>query len=568
MSFARMIPRRLAVLILLFACLVQVAIAAGSAPRLVVVIVVDGLPQEQVMKYRDQYAAGGFNLFLQRGAWFGNAQHAHAVTLTAPGHAAVLTGAYPYQSGIIANEWFDPKTQSAVYCTGDPTHSYIGEETKKLDGTSPANLRVSTLGDELRYSNGGQSKVLTVSGKDRGAILLAGKTGAAYMYMDKTGRFASTTYYMKEHPQWRERYYGGRPQDRWFGKSWTLALPEQAYARSIADGQPWFPNYRGMGNRIPFPLGGKGDKPDAAYYGTVMGTPYGDELTLDFARAAIEGENLGRNPVGVPDLLGVSLSTHDYINHSFGPESRESQDHMLHLDRSLAGFFRYLDKRFGPDNVLIALTADHGFLNVPEYSAAQGLPGMRIDSRKLMTDLNEQLAARFGPGTYATQFSYPTIHLDYKLIDANSLDRAEVESAAARILTGHPAIAAVYTRTQLESGALDGGRVAKLVQRAWHRQVSGDLYVVQKPYAMFGSNVATHGSPYTYDTNVPLMLFGTRWIRPGPSASYAEVVDLAPTLAYLLETRIPSASEGRVLAEILRTGAPVTTTPQTAKSAR
>ena len=558
-----MIPR--AVLVLLFACLVQAAIAAGNSPKLVVVIVVDGLPQEQVLKYRDQYGAGGFNLLFQRGAWFGNAHHAHAVTLTAPGHAAVLSGTYPYQSGIIANEWIDRNTQAPVYCTGDPAHTYIGEETKKLDGTSPANLRVTTLGDELRYRNGGQSRVFAVSGKDRGAILLAGKTGTAYMYMDKTGRFASTTYYMKEHPQWRERYYAGRPQDRWLGKSWTLALPEPAYSRSIADGQKWFPNYRGMGNRIPMTLGGK---PDAAYYGAIMGTPYGDELTLEFARAAIEGENLGRNPAGVPDLLGVSLSTHDYINHGFGPESRESQDHMLHLDRSLAGFFRYLDKRIGLDNVLVALTADHGFLNVPEYSQSRGLPGLRVDSGKLMSDLNERLAARFGPGTYATHLSYPTIHLDYKLIDGNSLDRAEVESAAARVLAENPAIAAVYTRTQLENGALPGGRVATLVQRAWHRQLSGDLYVVQRPYAMFGSNVATHGSPYAYDTNVPLMLFGPRWIRPGPSANYPEVVDLAPTLAYLLETRVPSASEGRILAEVLRTGTAVIATPQAAKPAR
>jgi hypothetical protein len=371
---------------------------------------------------------------------------------------------------------------------------------------------------------------------------------------------------MKEHPQWRERYYAGKPQDRWFGKSWTLALPEQAYARSIADGQPWFPNYRGMGNHFPFALGDGGAKPDAAYYGTVMGTPYGDELTLDFARAAIEGENLGRNPAGVPDLLGVSLSTHDYVNHSFGPESRESQDHMLHLDRSLADFFRYLDKRFGLDKVLIALTADHGFLNVPEYSTTQGLPGARIDSRKLMADLNEQLAARFGPGTYAAQFSYPTLYLDTRLTDATSPERAKVESAAARILMEHPAIAAVYTRAQLENGTLPGGRVAMLVQRAWHRQLSGDLYVVQRPYAMFGGNVATHGSPYAYDTNVPLMLFGTRWIRPGRSPGYAEVVDLAPTLAYLLETRPPSASEGRVLGEILRVDPPAATSSAGAKS--
>jgi predicted AlkP superfamily pyrophosphatase or phosphodiesterase len=545
-----MAPRRFAALLLLFACVFGRALAAADSPGLIVVIVIDGLPQEQVLKYRDLYGPGGFNLLLNQGAWFGNAHQAHAVTLTAPGHTAVLTGAYPYQSGIIANEWTDPGTLEETYCTGDPAHAYIGEATKKLDGTSPANLRVSTLGDELRYANGGQSKVLTVSGKDRGAILLAGKTGTAYMYMDKSGRFASSTYYMKEHPRWWESFYASHPQDRWLGQSWTLALPEAAYARSIADGQAWFPNYRGMGKRLPFALPGAAGKPDAAYYGRLMGTPYGDLATLEFARAAIEGENLGRNAPGVPDLLGISLSTHDYVNHGFGPESRESQDHMLHLDRALASFFRYLATRFGPDKVLIALTADHGFLNVPEFASSRGFPGMRIDSKKLLADLNEKLAARFGAGTYALAVSYPTIVLDRKLIGEKSLDAAAVESAAARIVTAYPGIAAVYTRSQLEGGSLSG-RLGTLVQRAWHRQLSGDLYVVQRPYAMFGSNVATHGSPYAYDTNVPLMLYGAPWIKSGSYGSYTEVVDLAPTLAFLLGTRPPSASEGRVLTEVL-----------------
>jgi len=543
--------RRFVALLLLLACLGH-AQAATNPPRLIVVIVIDGLPQEQVLKYRDQYVSGGLNLLLRKGAWFGNAHQAHAVTLTAPGHTAVLTGAYPYQSGIIANEWTDPSTLEDTYCTGDPAHKYIGEETKKLDGTSPANLRVSTLGDELRYANGGQSKVLTVSGKDRGAILLAGKTGTAYMYMDKSGRFASTTYYMKEHPRWWESYYAKRPQDRWLGKSWAPALAESAYARSIADGQPWFPNYRGMGNHLPFVLPG-GDGKSAAYYGALMGTPYGDLATLDFARAAIEGENLGRN--AGPDLLGISLSTHDYVNHSFGPESRESQDHLLHLDRALASFFDYLAARFGPDKLLIALTADHGFLNVPEYASSRGFPGVRIDSKKLVAELNEQLAARFGEGTYALGVSYPTIILDRNLIAEKSLDAAQVESAAARIVTGYPGIAAVYTRTQLEAGALSG-RLGTLVQRAWNRQLSGDLYVVQRPYAMFGANVATHGSPYAYDTNVPLMLYGAPWIKSGAYGSYTEVVDLAPTLAFLLGTRPPSGSEGRVLTEVLAATAP------------
>ena len=544
--------RPLAALLLLCACLGQ-AQAAGSPPKLVVVIVIDGLPQEQVLKYRDQYGPGGFKLLLQRGASFSNAHQAHAVTQTAPGHTAVLTGAYPYQSGIIANEWIDRKTLAPVYCAGDPAHAYIGEETRKLDGTSPANLRVSTLGDELRYSNGDRSKVLAVSGKDRGAIFLAGWTGIAYMYMDRSGRFASSTYYMKEHPRWWERFYARRPQDRWFKRSWTLALPETAYERSIADGQTWFPDYDDMGNRFPFTLGSRSEKPDRSYYRALIGSPYGDELTLEFARAAVEGEGLGRNPAGVPDLLGVSLSTHDYVNHAFGPESRESHDHMLQLDHALAGFFAYLAKRIGTDRVLIALTADHGFLNVPEYSVSRGLPGMRIDPRKMMAELNERLAAQYGPGAYAARFSEPAVYFDSKLIDAKSLDHAAVESAAARMLVDFPGIAAVFTRTQLESGALPRGRVATLVQRSWHRERSGDLYVVQRSHAIFAVGTGTtHGTPYAYDTHVPLMLYGSPWIRPGSYAGYAEVVDLAPTLSFLLGTRPPSASEGRVLTEILR----------------
>ena len=182
------------------------------------------------------------------------------------------------------------------------------------------------------------------------------------MYMDKSGRFASSTYYMKAHPEWHDKYYAGKPQDKWAGQAWTPLLAEAAYARSIPEGQPWHPrNFIGGTARFPFRLPGL-EKPEA-YYAALIRTPFGDEATLDFARAAVEGENLGRNPAGVTDLLGVSLSTHDYVNHGYGPESRVSQDHLLRVDRALAAFFEYLDGRIGPDKYVVALTADHGFMN-------------------------------------------------------------------------------------------------------------------------------------------------------------------------------------------------------------
>jgi predicted AlkP superfamily pyrophosphatase or phosphodiesterase len=539
-------PNRL--LALLFALLFAIS-AQAAAPALVVVIAIDGLPQEQLVKYRDLYGAGGFRRLLEDGAWYGNANHMHAATLTAPGHAAMLTGSYPYRNGIIANEWIDRKTFEPTYNTGDPAHSYLGHETKKLDGTSPMRLRASTVGDELKYANNGQSKVIAISGKDRGAILLAGKRGTAYMYMVQSGMFASSTYYMKEHPAWHAAYYAKKPQDRWMGESWALLLPEPAYARSQAEGQAWQRPYVGGARGFPFPL----PKDPKAYYPQLIRTPFGDEATLDFARAAIEGENLGSNPAGVPDLLGVSLSTHDYVNHGFGPESRVSQDHLLRVDRALAAFFDYLDRRIGLDKVLIALTADHGFMNAPEYSVAGGLAGARLNGPKLMGELNAALQARFGvKGNLVPRFGFPAIPLDGELIAANFLNRAEVEAHAARVLLDMPGIAAVYTRTQLESGVLPPIPLSAQVVRAWNRDVSGDLYVVQQPFALFGGLVVTHGSPYGYDTNVPLVFHGRSWIKPGKYPQAAAVADIAPTLAYLLDIRPPSASEGRVLEEILR----------------
>jgi len=538
-------PFRLAVLL---TCLLLAVSARAAAPALVVVLVVDGLPQEQLVKYRDLYGAGGFQRLLKEGAWFGNAHHMHAVTLTAPGHATMLTGSYPYRNGIIANDWTDRTTFEQVYNTGDAEHKYIGDETKRLDGTSPARLRATTVGDELRYANNGQSKVIAISGKDRGAILLAGKRGTAYMYMDKSGRFASSTYYMKAHPAWHDAYYAKKPQDKWKGRPWTLLLPDAAYAHSIPEGQPWQRAFVGGSNTFPFTL----PQEDAAYYAQLTRTPFGDEATLEFARAAIEGENLGRNPAGVPDILGISLSTHDYVNHGFGPESRVSQDHVLRLDRALAAFFAYLDKRIGTDKVLVTLSADHGFMNAPEFSAAQGLGAARLSGPKLLEGLNDALAQRFSVKNLAPRFSYPAIVLDQQAIASNSLNRAEVEAVAARFIAGLPGIAQVFTRTQLESGELPDTPLRAQVLKAWNRDVSGDLYLVQQPFTMFGSLVVTHGSPYTYDTNVPLIIYGKRWIKPGKYPRLAAVADLAPTLSYLLEIRPPSASEGRVLEEILR----------------
>jgi predicted AlkP superfamily pyrophosphatase or phosphodiesterase len=546
--------KKLSLSIFAAAAMASALCQAAGQPKLVVVLVVDGLPNEQVLRYRDQFGKGGFRRLLDQGAWFSNAHQAHGITVTAVGHAAVLSGAYPYQHGVVGNNWIDPVTHATTYCTEDTAYTYLGEETRPSDGTSPSRLRVSTLGDELRYASGDRAKVVTVSGKDRGAILLAGKTGTAYMYMDKSGNFASSSYYMQAHPAWVQRFQAARPQDRYYGKSWTPLLPAAAYAGD-AEEPPASAN--GGRNRFPFSYYSESGALDASYYARLRVGPYLDELTLEFARAAVEGENLGRNPAGVPDVLGVSLSSHDYVNHAFGPESKMSHDHLQRLDRMLAGFFGYLEQRVGMDNVMVVLTADHGFPNVPAFAQAHHHDAGRINGDKLVSALEQHLAVKFSvPGLVlgtASPNVLPNIYLDHELVAKNGLKSADVEQAASQFLLLQPGVNEVYMRSQFEAGAATPTRIATLMRRAWNRQVSGDLMVVNKPNWFPGSGSGTsHGSPYSYDTNVPLMIMGKRWVRPGAYGQYAEVVDIAPTLAHLLRVRPPSGAEGRVLTETLR----------------
>jgi len=525
------------------------AAASVKPPKLVVVMVIDGLPAEQVQRYRDQFGPGGLRRLLEHGASFTDAHQAHGITVTAVGHTAVLTGAYPYRHGIIGNNWIAADGKQ-VYCTEDSRYHYIGEETDEHDGTSPANLRVDTLGDQLRYVSGNRSKVVTVSGKDRGAILLAGKTGTAYMYMDKTGDFASSTYYMDTHPAWVERFRAAKPQDRYYAKSWKPLLDETAYA----DDAPYPEATTANPNRFPFTFYSESGAPAADYYGRLKTSPAIDELTLDFAEAAVDGERLGSNPTGATDLLGVSLSGHDYVNHAYGPESRMSHDHLQRIDRRIARFFAFLDQRVGLDNVLVVLTADHGFANTAEFARAQHADALRVNPKTLLEKLNGALAARFGVDKLVRTSLLPEVYLDGAAIERRGLARADVENAASRFLLAQPGIAEVFTRTQLEQGVAAQSRLGTLMQRAWNRTLSGDLLLVTTPYTIFssGTSGASHGTPWQYDTSVPLLFMGRRWIRPGEQAGHAEVVDIAPTLAQILRVRRPAGAEGRVLAEALR----------------
>jgi predicted AlkP superfamily pyrophosphatase or phosphodiesterase len=536
-------------------CHAQTGGAPGGKPppKLVLFMVVDGFPQEQLIKYYDQYGERGFKLFLDKGAWYGNNHYSHATTYTSVGHATLLSCAHPYKHGVIGNDWIDKKTGARIYSTEDTRHKYLDEATPRHSGTSPFNIKVTAVGDELLYAND-KSKVIAVSGKDRSAIGLAGQFGTAYMHSTATGRFITSDYYMEDYPAWWKTFYEGKPQDKYFGRSWDPLMPEDAYARSTSDDRPWTTRYKGLGSRFPHPTAGGASKPDKAYYDAMMWSPFGDLLTLDFVKAAVEGENLGNNPAGVPDILAISWTSHDYVNHLFGPESRQSHDQTVRLDQVFAELFDFIDQRIGLHNVLITLSADHGFMNIPEYSASRRLDAGRIDPDKMIEGVNAALSAKFGEGKYITAWWNPNLYVDYQLVEARQLNRAEVENAAQAFLRSYPGVEAVFTRTQLETGQLPNTKLARQVTLSWHQQISGDIVVMNKPnWYLFGkptTYASTHGSPWSYDTNVPLAMYGPNWIKPGKYGD-SEVVDLARTIAFILNVRPPNGCEGRVLSEIL-----------------
>lgn len=518
---------------------------APPRPRLVVFLVVDGLPQRQVVDYRDQLAPDGFRRFLDRGAWFTDAHYGHAFTVTAAGHATMLTGAYPHRTGIIGNDWRDRASGALIYCTGDDAYVYLENKTPPESGTSPRNLLVETVGDVLRHAHPA-ARVIGISGKDRGAILPAGKTGTAYMYMAESGSFASSTFYMKEHPAWVKAFNAAKPADRFFKASWTPLLADAAYARSIPDGQPWY----NPGGKLPMVLGEGSDKPGPAFYASLLASPFADQLTLDFARAAIAGEGLGQD--NVTDILSISLSSHDYINHAWSAESRLSHDHLLQLDRMLQAFFADLDRIVGADNYIAVLTADHGFMPAPEYSKTLGRDAGRVNLPQAMARLNDGLAAKFGAGRWARLYSAAAVMFDDALIAKNTVDRRALEQEARRLLEAEPGVAAAFTRGDIEGSNLPVNTpYLAQVRKTWHHERSADVQVVLKPWWLAESRrtyATTHGSAQAYDTNVPILFWGPRWFGAGRNDKRVEVVDIAPTLARLLEISAPAASEGRLLA--------------------
>ncbi len=544
---------------LLVLALAVPAPAASSAPRLVLQITVDQLRGDLPGRYTDRLTEGGFRYLMEKGTWYINAHYQHANTETAVGHATLATGADPSRHGIVANDWIDQKTGAFVYNTEDDRHHIIGREPKAHEGVSPRNLAASTFGDELVVHNGGRSRVFSVSVKDRGAILPGGHAGKAFWFSKSSGHFVTSTYYYDDYPVWVKHWNAGKPADAFKRKSWELLNDRATYVHGQMDDRPYEADLKPLGRIFPHPLGG-----DTKYFYLLLTlTPVGDMLTLDFAKALVENEKLGQNDKGAPDYLQISFSSTDYIGHLFGPSSLETEDNILRLDRTLADLFQFIDEKVGLDKTLIVLSSDHGAPEAPEYMGALGLSTGRFafDWFKTEGPLTEALQKKFGRDDLISGHSHPYLYLNLDAISSGGLDLAKVERFVADELMKIPGIAYALTRGDLLAGRITESPVQNQIRRSFHPTRSGNIHMVPEQYWFLhsteeaekmgiGSIAAIHGSPWAYDTYVPIFFAGSG-VPARIIGRRVAPTDIAATLAAYLGVKPPSGSVGAVLTEVL-----------------
>jgi len=528
--------------------------------RLVLQITVDGLRRDLLDRYRQRFSQGGFRYLLESGTFFTNAHYQHANTETIVGHVTLATGTFPSVHGMTGNVWYDNERGELGYNIEDPNSPLlptreIAVEGEQVDpaqklartkGRSPVSILAETFSDRLKASYGGRSKVFAVSAKDRGAVSMAGHTGKAFWYSTDNGDFVSSTYYYDQYPDWVTDWNKQRQVELLGGQQWRLLNDLPTYLLGHQDDRPYETDLRGYGRVFPHQFAEKGSP---LLPTQVIVSPHGDQLTLDFAKLLLRSEGLGSD--SIPDYLGISFSGLDAVNHFFGPSSLENEDMVLQLDRTLGDLFAFIDETVGLDQTLIVLSADHGIAEMPEYMTELGFPAGRLYPDLIIAAANEIGKQRFDIEDIVRFYYRPYLYLDTGKIESAGLEADQIRTEIAAALTTGPGIALAIARDELNGP--QATLLKQQIQRNYHAERSGDIYVVQDLYWFNfdrGPVAAMHGSPWRYDTHVPIIFAGAG--IPGRVVHrLVHPVDVAPTLSALLGMTAPGAAKGTILVEAL-----------------
>lgn len=517
-------------------------------PKLVVSIVVDQMRFDNLEKYNEGYSNNGFNRLIREGFNLKNNHINYVPTVTGPGHSSISTGSTPKTHGIVGNNWFDKKTQKDVYCTKDLNYENLGGNAYSAK-MSPNNLLVNTLGDLNRIENDMNSKTISIAIKDRGSILMGGrKANAAYWFYGKDkGEWVSSKYYMEELPEWVDNFNNSGIVSTYI-REWNTLYNINSYKESRSDDNNFEKSFKGDPS-VTFPYDINKLKHLNDGYDMLKETPFGNNLTTDFAIEAISNEKLGKDQF--TDVLTISYSSTDYIGHNFGVDAKETQDAYLRLDLEIERLLYFLDSYVGENEYTLFLTADHGASKIPAYLNSIGIKSQNIEEGTVKNILKDVLFKSYGSNQLISKVMNSQIYLNNEIINSLNLSFNSIEKTIINTLNQLKYIDKSYTSEDIINGNFDSG-YDLLIQNGYNVLRSGDIiFKLKENVISYGNKGTTHGSGYTYDTHVPLIFFGKKIVQ-GESNVKTKITDIAPTIAKLLGLKQMSDSTGEVLGFVIK----------------
>lgn len=513
--------------------------AAIERPKLVVGIVVDQMRWDYLYRYQKRYTDGGFKRLLGEGFSCENTMIPYVPSVTAIGHTCIYTGSVPSIHGIAGNNFV--KDGKKVYCTDDDSIKPVGT-TSGAALMSPRNLWVSTIGDEMKIASNGRAKVVGVALKDRASILPAGHNpNGAFWFDDQTGCFITSSYYMDRLPKWVEAFNDKRLPEQYLSQKWNTLYPKNTYTESTTDENEYENGIReGVKATLPLNLPELYKKYG---YGIIRNTPFGNSLTLDMAKAAIDGEQLGADDE--TDLLAVSCSSTDYIGHQVGTHAIETEDTYLRLDKAIADFLAYLDSKVGKGNYLVFLSADHGAMNNAAFLQDRRIPAGSWDASATAKKLNHVLAKEYPEAgdIVKTVMNYQ-VFFNRDEIKSKQLDFDNIKQTVVNVLKEDPSVLYACDMAKASTESIPEEVKSRIIN-GYNRERSGDVVIILKPnFYAHGMKETDHGAWNSYDTHIPLVFMG--WgIKHGATTKQTFMTDIAPTIAAMLHVQAPNGCVGK-----------------------
>jgi predicted AlkP superfamily pyrophosphatase or phosphodiesterase len=521
----------------------------NQRPKLVVGIVVDQMRYDYLTRFYNKYGDDGFKRLIRDGFSLENAHFNYIPTYTAPGHASIYTGTTPSSHGIIGNNWYDKFAKKVIYCVDDANYTSVG--AAQGGNKSPKRMMTTTITDELKMAQNQKGKVISLSIKDRSAVLPGGHTadGAYWFEGMNEGKFITSSYYREDLPKWVKDFNNSDKAEKYLNTTWNTLYNIKTYTESIDDNNIFEGLF--IGKKTPtFPYNLSKLKKENGNYELLKAVPYGNSILTDFAKAGIIGEKLGQD--NITDFLAISFSSTDYVGHQFGVDSKEVEDTYLRLDQDLASFFIFLDEKIGKDNYTLFLTADHAVVQVPAYLETLKVPAGYFNYREFVTYLDKITRKHFnlGASKLVENFSNYQLFLNREVLHDQKLNIKDVSEILANELVNHKSIYKTVTAYSLQNTNFDSGVLQRL-QMGYNQKFSGDVLLVPNPSTISRERTGTtHGSGYNYDTHVPIIFYG-KGINKGILKRKVSITDIAPTLSNLLKVSFPNGATGTIIYEAL-----------------